>query len=110
MTAIYDLASIDALSGVDTDSNEPFVQLRANSSYEQGRSSGDNALDAVLVGQLDPPAARDLAMSILEAADAAEFDAMLYTLMLRRLGEDPNAQAKASAILADLRAEREQRR
>jgi hypothetical protein len=110
MTAIYDLVSIDALSGVATDTIEPFVQLRANSGYEQGRSAGDNALDAVLIGQLDPGAARGLAMSILEAADAAEFDAMLYTLMLRRLGEDPNAEAKASAILADLRAEREQRR
>lgn len=107
MTRIADLASVDALSGVATDSTEPFVQLRASSPPTE---SAPGELEIVLVGQLDPPAARDLAMSILEAACAAEFDAMLYTLMLRRLGEDPNAQAKASAILADLRAEREQRR
>ena len=106
MTAIYDLASIDALSGVATDTTEPFVQIRANSAAV----ANEGELDAVLLGQLDPVAARGLAMSILEAADAAEFDAMLYTLMLRRLGEDPNAEAKASAILADLRSEREQRR
>lgn len=104
MTRIADLASVDALSGVATDTSEPFVQLRAISSCVLASDA-----DVVLLGQLDPAAARDLAMSILEAACAAEFDAMLYTLMLHRLGEDPNAEAKAAAILADLRTEREQR-
>ena len=103
MTTIHDLVSIDALSGVATDTTAPFVQLRASSGANEGE------LDVLLIGQLDPGAARGLAMVILEAADAAEFDAMLYSLMLRRLGEDPNAEAKASAILADLRTEREQR-
>lgn len=105
MTAIYDLASIDALSGVATDTIEPFVQLRANS----GAVANEGELDVLLLGQLDPPAARDLAMSILEAADAAEFDSMLYTVICSRLRGDPEAESKAAAILVDLRSERERR-
>lgn len=107
MTALGDLVAIDAISGVATDTNEPFVQLRASSLA--GAVIERVGMDVVLVGQLDPVAARGLAMGILEAADAAEFDAMLYALMKRRLGEDPDAEAKAAAVLADLRAEREQR-
>jgi hypothetical protein len=104
MTRIADLASITAVSGVAADTSEAFVQLRAVSGCVI-----DGELDVVLLGQLDPSAARDLAMSILEAADAADFDAMLFALMLRRLNGDPAADAKASAILNDLRMERVER-
>lgn len=97
MTALGELASIDALSGVASDTHEPFVQLRAN---------GSVAGPTVLIGQLDPPTARELALNIFEAACAAEFDAALVTLMIRRLGDVPGADAQAASILADLRAHR----
>lgn len=105
MTTIGDLASIDALSGVSTDDHVPFVQLRASSI--EGQAAPADALDVVLIGQLDPPAARVLALNILQAADAADSDAALCTLMLRRLGDDPTADTKVAAILTDLRAHRE---
>jgi hypothetical protein len=109
VTRILDLAGLEAISGVGPDDHKPFVHLRATSSYvTDSTAPADDRLDVVLIGQLDPSGAIDLGLRILEAASSAEFDAALYALMLRRLGDDPAAASKAGAILADLRAEREQ--
>lgn len=93
---IADLDSLTAYSGVAVDGDHhPFVQLRAVSGAE-----------IVLTGQLSPDEARGLAMNILEAACAADHDALLFGLMLERLGDRPAAEQQAAAILRDMRARR----
>lgn len=95
MTTIHDLASIEVRSAVGVDDHKPFVHVRVVST------------DASVIGDVDPSTAIDLGLRFLEAATAAEFDAALFALMLRRLGNDPAAHLKAASILQDLREQRE---
>lgn len=57
-------------------------------------------------GQLTPAAARQHALRIMEAADAAESDALLVRFLQQRVGIQEDE--KAIAILSDFRAMRGQ--
>jgi hypothetical protein len=82
-----DASGIDVESGVGSASGFGFVSLR------WGAESG----------QLTTREARAHALSILEAADAAEHDAVVWRWLTGRMGMDP---AAAGAVLVDLRRSR----
>lgn len=78
---------IDSTSGVSLFDGSPFVVIRW----------------AQEAGQLTPERARELALSILEAADAAEFDAgLIRVLRAAGIGDE-----YAVRLLNEIRGERE---
>jgi hypothetical protein len=92
---ILDFAGLWAVSGTAEDGPESFrgfVTLRSEA------SNGD-----VLLGQLPPAEVRALALSLLSAAEAADQDAIVFTIMVRDLGLPPEAVA---GLVTAMRAER----
>lgn len=81
--------SIEVQSGVSVFTHEPYVQLR------WGAESG----------QLTPAEAREHALGVLRAADAAEFDATVWAEMTETIGLEPESVVR---FLAGIR-ERGQR-
>lgn len=69
MTRIGTLDSTEHISGVNEDL-AGFVQIRAQGQLQDGTP-------VVLLGQLDPAALRQAALHMLEAAEAAESDALV---------------------------------
>ena len=70
-----DLESLEASSGVNH-VNEGFVRIRA-----QGQPESGSAAPVVLMGQVTPQQARVLALSFLQAAEAAEHDAAVVEVL-----------------------------
>src|SRR6202023_3448946 len=70
---------------------EPFVQL---------------LMDDEVLCQLDPEQARDHAKNILEATEASEQDAFLFSFMQKKVGLDIQ---RAMAVIVDFRQWREAR-
>jgi len=56
-------------------------------------------------GQLTPEEAREHALSIIEAAEAARHDEMVFRFLMEKLNLEP---ARAALIIKDLRDTREQ--
>jgi hypothetical protein len=71
-------------SGVNQ-KGEPFVQL---------------LLGEKIIGQMDPEQARDHARAILEAAEAAEQDAFLWSWVIEKVGAGPE---QAAGMIVDFR-------
>jgi hypothetical protein len=99
MGEISTLSSIDAESGVAQDSGPEyrgFLTIRATD--ENGN---------VFVGQLTPDEARQMALAWLEAAEGAEQDRIVLTMLTRDAGLDPEA---AVNFIISMRKEREETR
>lgn len=88
---IGDLETIEMTSGVNHD-GVGFVTIRAIGNQ------------AVLIGQLTPAEVRQHALHYLEAAEAAEMDAMVFSELVRTIGVEPT---KAAAFIVALRERRE---
>jgi len=58
-------------------------------------------LDGAPLTQMDAATARDLASNLLQCAEAAESDAMLWGFLRTRIGMD---EGKAASIIRDLRS------
>lgn len=89
---IRGLANVEVESGVAADGGHPFCTVRAVS------EDGD-----VLVGQLDVPTVRKMALDWLGAAEAAEADAMILAELTETVGLD---LASAGRFIASLRNRR----
>lgn len=78
---------IEWVSGVSLFDRKPFVQLR---------------LDGKLVGQLDVEQTREIGMNALGAAEAAETDALILSV----LGGDEESDRMAASLLVAIRGKR----
>jgi hypothetical protein len=90
-----DLADITMLSGVSVFTGEGYVEVRALGKV------GDLVVE--LLGQLTPAEMRAHALAYLEAAEAAESDALVFAELTDQPGLDVE---HAAAFLVALRARR----
>lgn len=98
MSDFKGLTGIEVISGTAQDSPTEFrgfVTVRATA--EDG---------SFLTGQLDPDELRVMAMHFLQAAEAAESDAVVMTLLVKEVELQTQAAAHVVMRMRDLRAER----
>lgn len=88
-----DEINIIVTSGFGHRTREPYVQMLCH------------AKD--FMTQMSPADARDLAMNLLTAADAAEGDAFLVTFAMRQIGLDEQAAAKIMFAFREWRRQRD---
>jgi len=96
VTRFGDLDDVTMLSGVSEATGAGFVQVRASGKV--------GSFDVELIGQLTPDELRAHALAYLEAAEAAEQDALVFAELTDTLDATP---ATAAAFLVALRNRRE---
>lgn len=91
------LAAINVTSGTAMDGPTEFRGfVTVEAMAEDGRQ---------WVGQLDPETVRGMALQFLEVAEAAEQDAIVFTMLTRDIGLEPQAAGGFVAAMRTYRAE-----
>ena len=88
-----DIGSIDVQSGVN-DKGTGFIHIIVKTED-----------DRIIMAQMSPKELRDLALRFLEAAEAAETDAIIYRLLQNKFKLDIPAVAMFISEIRDLREE-----
>jgi hypothetical protein len=95
VTEHHDLAQINVEAGVSLFTHKPFCRIEIK----------DDKGAVNVVGQLDPDAVRALAMQWIEAACAAEHDALLMNFMLDTVGMEDETVGHMLLEMRRLRGE-----
>lgn len=93
MTGPKDFAALECESGVSIFDGLPFIRISAEASD-----------GTTIVGQVRPNVARDLALQLLEAAEASIADAVVRRLLVNTLGVGDQQAAIVIGSLREIRA------
>ena len=95
------MSELKMLTGIDMESGTAMDDPEHYRGFLIVRATAEDG--SVLVGQLNPDEVRAMALQWLEAAEAAEQDRIVMTMLTRDIGIDPPTAARFVSAMRDER-------